>query len=157
MHTGIPWGEDSAAGKSLVGRRVLLVEDEAILAVALQAMLEDAGAYVVGPASSLKQAALLVERETLSAALLDITVGGQRIWPIAQMLKERGIPILFYTGWHNALAQVGEWPQSRVVAKPAPDSAILGALADLTRSGGEARARRPAKANEPPPKAPLRR
>lgn len=130
MH-GNGWNIADGIEAKLAGRHVLVVEDEALLAIALQATLEEAGAEVVGPAQSMATALRLAEHEQIDAAILDITIGGERVWPLAHTLRQRGIPILFYTGWHDAVALVGEWPESAVVAKPAPDGKLIAALADL--------------------------
>lgn len=80
--------------------RILIVEDEWILAGALAANLADMGYDVVGPAANVPTALALLEREAVSAAVLDVSLGfAQKSFPIALVLAERGIPFLFITGY----------------------------------------------------------
>lgn len=87
-------------GQPLAGKRVLVVEDEYLIADDLAAMLHDAGAEVVGPAASLPQAVRLTEHQQgLDAAVLDINLRGTEVFPLATELKSAGIPIIFLTGY----------------------------------------------------------
>src|SRR5215469_3841942 len=88
----------SAHHDRLEGARVLVVEDEFIIALEIQANLEEARATVVGPALTLQQALELAENESLSAAMLDLRLGRDSAAAVAQVLAERHIPFLFYTG-----------------------------------------------------------
>jgi CheY-like chemotaxis protein len=102
---------------SLDGLKVLLVEDEAIIAMMVEALLDDMGCRVVGPAGELAQAFALAEREDFDCAILDVNLGGRRIDPFVDHLKARGAPFIFATGY--GLAGVREedraWP---VLQKP---------------------------------------
>jgi CheY-like chemotaxis protein len=86
----------------LAGRRVLVVEDEPIVGMLLEDMLLDLGVEVVGPAATLAEALALAEREDLAAALLDVNLGGERSYPVADALARRGVPFLFLTGYGEA-------------------------------------------------------
>ncbi|NYZ12000.1 response regulator [Azospirillum sp. RWY-5-1] len=84
----------------LQGRSILLVEDEAVVAMMVEDMLAEAGASVVGPAYSLDQALDLARSaEPVHAALLDVNVGGQAVFPVAEALAARGIPFAFASGY----------------------------------------------------------
>jgi CheY-like chemotaxis protein len=83
----------------LAGKRVLLVEDEALLAMLVQEWLEEAGATVVGPARSTAQALRGVEADWLDTALLDVQLADGRSAPAAARLRERGIPFVVATGY----------------------------------------------------------
>lgn len=86
-------------GKPLAGRRILVVEDEYLIAVEVKRWLQAAGAEVIGPVPSVAQALDLIEDDNLSAALLDINLGdGDRVYPVADRLDAAGVPYLFATG-----------------------------------------------------------
>lgn len=85
---------------SLKSCRVLVVEDEYLLAQELEMELEDAGAVVVGPAADLVDAIALIESDhRIHGAILDANLGGQMVFPAADLLIERGVPIVFTTGY----------------------------------------------------------
>ncbi len=83
----------------LAGKRVLVVEDEMLLALDLEEGLRRAGSDVVGPAGSLRQALELAETEMVDAAILDVNLGGEAVFPLAHLLGQRGIPYLFATAY----------------------------------------------------------
>ena len=83
--------------------RILVVEDEYLLADALASELEDRGAVVLGPAPSIKRALALLEREaSLDGAILDLNLGGEPAFPVADALIDRGVPLIFTTGYDAA-------------------------------------------------------
>ncbi|MCC6920164.1 MAG: response regulator [Alphaproteobacteria bacterium] len=89
---------DGAA--SLTGKRILVVEDEAIVAMLLENILEDIGCTPVGPALTLEQAhTLSTAEEPPDAAILDVNLRGERVYPVAEVLRDRGVPIIFATGY----------------------------------------------------------
>ena len=92
-----PISPDPAA--PLSGRRVLVVEDEVAISMLLEDMLMELGAEVVGPASRIAGALDLVAGETLDLAILDVNVGGQPIYPVAEALDAKGVRYLFSTGY----------------------------------------------------------
>lgn len=80
--------------------RILIAEDEYLLADDLARSLRDAGGDVVGPAATVAQAAELAGRcERIDGAVLDINLDGETIFPIADALIERGVGIVFTTGY----------------------------------------------------------
>jgi DNA-binding response OmpR family regulator len=92
----------------LQGRRVLVVEDEALICMMLEDGLLEAGAEVVGPACSVKEALELIDQVAadggLSAAVLDINLDGETVFPVADRLAALGVPFIFATGyskWYN--------------------------------------------------------
>jgi len=89
----------------LRGRRFLVVEDEYVIAADLATYLEELGVEVVGPASSVAEALTLLEndREPLDGAVLDINLGSERAYPVADVLGDRGIPYVFTTGYDAAV------------------------------------------------------
>ncbi|MGY4515084.1 response regulator [Lysobacter sp. HA18] len=80
------------------GLRLLLVEDEYVLALGLADALGDMGAVVLGPVTTVEDALGLVERvPEIDAAVLDVNLGQQVVYPVADALIARGIPFLFST------------------------------------------------------------
>lgn len=88
--------------QALEGKRVLVVEDEAAIAMLLEDMLLDFGCTIVGPAARLANALDLAQRETFEVAILDVNVAGEPIYPVAEALAERGLPFVFSTGYGGA-------------------------------------------------------
>ena len=86
---------------SLVGLRLLVVEDEALVAMALEDMLDALGCVVVDVASTLHRGLSIACNETvrLDAAVLDINLGGEQVYPVAERLRTRGVPFVFSTGY----------------------------------------------------------
>jgi len=87
----------------LEGCRILIVEDEYVLAMELHSSLESAGATVVGPVGSIDDALSVLEHATeLDAAVLDVNLRGQKVFAVADALRERGVPFIFTTGYGRA-------------------------------------------------------
>ncbi len=84
---------------TLEGRRVLVVEDEMLVAMNLEDMLGDLGIVVVGPAMRIDAALELAQTAVIDAAVLDINLHGGRSYPVAEVLRRRGVPFLFATGY----------------------------------------------------------
>lgn len=83
----------------LQGTRVLVVEDEAAIAMLLEDMLIDFGCEIVGPVARLAAALASVESEDFTIAILDVNLAGEPIYPMAEALARRGIPFVFSTGY----------------------------------------------------------
>jgi DNA-binding response OmpR family regulator len=79
--------------------RVLVVEDETMIAMLVEDMVQDFGCEAVGPAARMDEALNLAHSADLDAAILDINVGGAAIFPVADVLRARGIPLIFSTGY----------------------------------------------------------
>jgi CheY-like chemotaxis protein len=90
------------AAVTLGGKCVLVVEDEMLLALDLEEGLRDLGCVVVGPAGTLRSALRLIETETVDAAILDVNLAGERVFPVARRLAEQGIPFVFATAYADA-------------------------------------------------------
>jgi DNA-binding NtrC family response regulator len=117
---------------SLRGARILVVEDDAILAMELGMILQDAGAEIAGPCRSVPDAlAMIAQRNDIAAAVLDVRIGHETIAPVAHQLSRRGTPFVFYTGQIARDPTLAEWPNCKVISKPAAASAIVSAVADL--------------------------
>ena len=84
---------------TLKGVRVLLVEDQMIVALEVESILETFGCVVVGPAARLDAAIRMAREEALDAAILDVNLDGVSIDPVVKELRARGVPILLVTGY----------------------------------------------------------
>jgi DNA-binding response OmpR family regulator len=123
---------------TLRDKRVLVVEDEAIVAMMVEDELADAGAKVIGPASSVEEALRLIEGATsdggLSVAVLDIHLGGERVLPVADRRAVLGVPFLFATGYGKGCDTGGhDAPILRKLFHPAALITALEALASALR------------------------
>ena len=115
---------------SLTGRRILVVEDEYMIADAMQRGFEDQGAIVVGPAPSVRQALRLLDAAAdLDGAVLDMNLGDEAVFPVADALQARGIPFLFTTGY-DAAGVPPAWRHVLRLEKPIEFAAIIRALSD---------------------------
>ncbi len=84
--------------------RILVVEDEYVLADELRAELGEVGAIVLGPAGTLAQALDLIRSgEQIDGAVLDVNLRGERVFPAADLLVERGVPFVFTTGYDESV------------------------------------------------------
>ena len=124
----------------LGARRVLVVEDEAIVAMLVEDALAEAGAEVLGPAGSVEEALLLIEavaaRGGLSGAVLDIELDGIGVAPVADRLAMLGVPFLFATGRRVDPGLVGAHMAAPVLHKPFAPHALVAAVAALTGGPG---------------------
>lgn len=90
-------GPQPREGQGLRGRRILIVEDEFVIAADLAHYFEQLGAEIVGPAGSLAGAFALVQRA--EAAVLDINLAGEPVFPVAEALLARSVPFVFFTAY----------------------------------------------------------
>lgn len=81
------------------GKRILVVEDEFLLAEETRRKLTKLGATVVGPTARVKQAIALIEDEQIDAAILDIFLDDTLVFPVADLLEERNIPFVFASAY----------------------------------------------------------
>ena len=87
---------------ALAYRRVLIVEDEYFLANDMAQALQKLGADIVGPVPTRDKALALLQAEPVDAAVLDINLRGQTVFPVADVLREQGVPFVFATGYDEA-------------------------------------------------------
>jgi len=118
----------------LAGRRVLIVEDEALVAWALEDMLGELGCIVVGPAARVDQALAIVEAQHLDAAVLDVNLNGEKCYPIAKALRARGVPFIFSTAYNKDSLQK-DYLDSPMLQKPYESSTFSNALEELLSPG----------------------
>jgi CheY-like chemotaxis protein len=115
------------------GRRILLVEDEPIVAWLLNDILVDLGLAVVGPASSVNQALAMIDAESIDLAVLDVNLKGQMSYPIADVLVARGVPFVFSTGYDIGRLQAG-YRTFPALQKPFHRAELTDTLAKLLMS-----------------------
>lgn len=110
----------------LHGVSVLLIEDESSIAMLMEDMLELLGCNVAGWASTLEDACARARSGSFDIAILDVNLGGHPVYPAAAILRERGIPFVFSTGYgHGGVSN--EYQGVTILAKPF-------AMADLERA-----------------------
>ena len=117
------------------GPRVLVVEDEAMVAALIEIILSDAGCVVVGPIATVTRALETIERERVDAALLDVRVNGRQAYPVADALAARGIPFAFVSGFARKDMPANYRPCA-YVTKPFQPGAILGWLDKMIGRAG---------------------
>ena len=111
--------------------RILLVEDSFFILVELESALLDAGAEAVCVCRTVREALSTLDAEDVSAAVLDIQLDRETSAAVARQLARQGIPFLFYTGQLDIAPVHTEWPECRVIAKPASRETIVAAVAGL--------------------------
>ena len=114
-----------------VTRRILVVEDEALVALEIEQTLQDAGYDVVGPAGSVDQAFASVAEHGIDAAVLDINLDGEMVWPVAETLRERGVPFVFTTGYADTIQPPRSVQDVPRVDKPIEAERLLSMLSAL--------------------------
>jgi len=112
----------------LKGLPILIVEDEAVIAMCLAEMIADLGGCVVGPVGKVSDALALIEEAPIAAAILDANLLDRDVTPVALALTERALPFIIHsgTGLPDELAQ--RYPDLPLVLKPAHSMAVLAAL-----------------------------
>ncbi|NKC31731.1 HWE histidine kinase domain-containing protein [Falsiroseomonas selenitidurans] len=136
-----PGPSDEAQGQPatgrLIGRRVMVVEDEPLVAMTVEAELRAAGCRVLGPAGTLREALGLLEAQgdqPPDAAVLDVNLGGYAAFPVADLLVMRGVPVIFATGYGELPeGWSGDGGQGRtaLLRKPLAAGALAAALCRL--------------------------
>ncbi|HXE54962.1 MAG TPA: response regulator [Tepidisphaeraceae bacterium] len=108
--------------QKLAGRRVMIVEDEVMVATLLEDVLDEEHCTIIGPFGQIEDALDAARTEQLDLAVLDVNLGGIMSFPVAEMLAHRGIPFLLLTGYgdgdvalERALSRHRHWP---VCGKP---------------------------------------
>ena len=118
---------------ALEGVRVLIVEDEYLVAVLIEKILESAGCIVIGPIPRLSEALDAARHDNCDTAVLDVNLAGKRIDPVADALSERNVPFLFVTGY-GANALPSEYAERPRVCKPFRMAELLGALSSVVKT-----------------------
>lgn len=115
---------------SLRGKRILVVEDEALLSMDLEASLAAAGCHVVGPAATVETARKLITHEQCDAALLDVNLSGHPVDELAAALTKHAVPFAFLTGYGREALPRG-FGEAKMLGKPFSQHEVLAMLAQL--------------------------
>jgi CheY-like chemotaxis protein len=116
--------------QSLQGLRVLVVEDEALVAILLEDMLADLGCEVVASAPRVGTARDLVGQKNVDCAILDVNVGGETVYSIAELLAQQGVPFMFVTGYSSSTLH-SAFQQRPILQKPFRPDDLRDALKSL--------------------------
>lgn len=121
---------EALSGSKERARSVLIVEDDVLLGTAIGLCVEDAGYEVAGLARTVSAALETLSHETVDAALLDVNLEGELVFPVANALADRGVPFVFVTAC--PALDIPEKHRNRpIVPKPYYDAAICAALASV--------------------------
>jgi DNA-binding response OmpR family regulator len=115
--------------------RILVLEDEPLIALDLAATLAEAGWEVIGPAGSLAAAEALLGAGDPDLACLDLNIGSETSHDLARALLARGVPVVFISG-RDARALPQDLREVPVLGKPVRTSALLATLSDRLGAGG---------------------
>jgi len=117
------------APRLLEGLKVLVVEDDLLQAEVTKILLEDRGCEVVGPAGWLQRGLELAEREPLDGAILDINLHGEMSFAIAEVLRARGVPFIFVTGYEDRSIVPMAFRSAPRLDKPVADEHLMEVMA----------------------------
>jgi CheY-like chemotaxis protein len=124
----------STASPELAGRKVLLVEDEALIIMLLEDALADLGCEIAGVASRFDDAITMARVVDFDLAVLDVNLNGLRTFPIAETIRARGIPFVFATGY-GATSVPDHLKSAPVLQKPFASDELADALSTALRHG----------------------
>ena len=117
--------------EALQGVKVLVVEDEYLVAALMEDILESAGCVVAGPIPRLAQALDAANSETCDVAVLDVNLAGERVYPVADILAQRNVPFVFVTGYG---VLPGEYANRPRLCKPFKMADLLDTLSDIVKT-----------------------
>ena len=124
-------GPRDGQGTSLGGRNILVVEDESMIALLIVDALEEAGASIVGPCFTLAECMRMARSENVDAAILDVDLAGQDVFPAADELRRRGIPFVFHTA-HGERSEIqSQFGDVPVCRKPVRMDQLLETIARI--------------------------
>jgi CheY-like chemotaxis protein len=118
----------------LGGARILVVENEPLIAMEMVQTIEEAGGIVAAAVRSQHEALTLAEHADVHAALLDVRLPDGTAFGVASRLAARGIPFLFCTADSEDRAQFSDWPEVPVIIKPHGPEVIINALSRLLQN-----------------------
>jgi DNA-binding response OmpR family regulator len=121
------------AADGLAGLRVLVVEDELLVAMLIEDALADQACVIVGPYARLQDALIAAATETLDLAVLDVNLAGKKVYPVAELLEKRGIPFVLLSGYGRDAIPVNH-PEWQACNKPFQPEELISVLARQARS-----------------------
>ena len=116
----------------LSGERILVAEDECLIAMDLADIFETAGASVVGPAATVKEAFKLIMSQEVDRAILDFNLADGEVTPVLELLASKGVPIVVYTGRGLPKELSLQHPSVTVLRKPERAERLIMELAAAT-------------------------
>jgi DNA-binding response OmpR family regulator len=119
------------------GLRILIVEDEMLIALTIEDVVRDGGGEIVGPVGTLEKALKFAKEGEFDAAILDVTVRGGKVFPVAELLLGRGIPFAFASGYGD-WALPDELRDKPRLMKPFTVAALEAQIRALLREGSHA-------------------
>ena len=114
------------------GPRVLVVEDEPLIAFDLEDMLTQMGCVVIGPAPTVYRALELLARKEPDFAILDVNLRRERATPVAEALRARRVPFALATALNRSQVPEAPWREAPLLGKPIDRGLLRNTLADLT-------------------------
>ena len=127
------WTPIEPVARTLRAARVLIGDDDYLIAAQLASDLRSTGEEIIGPSHTLQNTLALAEREHPTVAILDIRLGRDDVGPVAQELSKRGVPFIFYTGQTHTDRIRSRWPGSTVVSKPVTAATLIAAVAAVLK------------------------
>ena len=115
--------------------RVLIVEDEFIIALDLSETVRDLGYKVDGPYADKENAFVAIDRAMPDCAILDVNTADGEVYPLADALADAGVPIIFHSGRVSPAEVLERYPQARACAKPCPPGHLVELLCAATTEG----------------------
>ena len=113
-----------------MSRRILIAEDEAILAYDLAETVEEAGFKVEGPHPGISDAMLAFQKRRPDLAILDVELSDGNVFSFARTLKAEDVPVIFHTGSLTQQEIVDRFPNAIVRIKPCPPTSMLDAVGE---------------------------
>lgn len=125
-----PAGLQHTQAYPLAGRRILVIEDEALVALDLEMTLQAAGAVTLGPFLRLREALPAVVTLSADAAVLDVMLGRDESFALADRLRERGVAVVFHTGHSDPEWLRARYPGAGHCPKPCTPATIVRTIAE---------------------------
>ena len=113
---------------SLAGLKVFVVEDDVLIGMIVTDELQEAGATVIGPFIHVDDALKGVAEHDFDVALLDVNLHGIPVWPIANLIKEKGIPVVFSTGYSDRMVRPEPLAEIPIISKPYDERVLIKCL-----------------------------
>ena len=121
----------SDADDYLSGLRVLVVEDELVIAMELENLLRQLGCIVLDPVATLRQALRALASGQPDFAVLDVNLNGQRVTPMAEALREQGVPFILVTGYGSERLPEKALQDAPCLRKPVNGKQLARAISDV--------------------------
>jgi len=121
---------------ALENRRILVAEDEALIAIGIESMLQGFGCEVVGPVSDIREILQVVEAEQVDGALLDVNLRGRQVFEILPELIRRKIPVVLTSGYDDATLFPPAFRDLPRISKPFDEATLRRICTALVKKAG---------------------